>query len=222
MDFPAIAYKTYQQWKNNSSMSAFFFNVVRTLQSIKNPITKTRKFHQIINENIDSIFEDTTVTRSVSCKIGCSGCCHTPVSVSNEEAQLLAHRVKSGVEISLKNLERQAILGNSSAAYYSLSFENRKCVFLSEKGACSVYEDRPAVCRTNFVVGNPKQCDTSDGKEKPVRLLNTTKADMAIIAGFKTATSSGLLPSMLYRELNRSQNQNQSVLLMRKDSFTEK
>jgi len=222
MDFPAIAYRTYQQWKNHASMSTFFYKVLRNLQGIKNPITKTRKFHQIINENIDSIFEDTTVTRSVSCKIGCSGCCHTPVSVTNEEAQLLAHRVNNGLEISTKNLERQALLGNSSASYYSLSFQNRKCVFLSEEGACTVYEDRPAVCRTNFVVGNAKQCDTSDGKEKPVRLLTTTKADIAIIAGYRAASSSGLLPFMLYKELNKTQNSNQSVLVMRKDSFTEK
>lgn len=220
MDFPGIAYKTYQQWKSHPLMSNFFLSVLKKLNLQKNPIERARQFHSLVDDSIENLFENDLVSRSISCKVGCSGCCHTPVSVTSDEAQLLAKRVRDGVSISLTDLERQAATASSSLNFFALSYKNRKCVFLSENGKCSVYEDRPAVCRSNFVIGNPAQCDTSDGKEKPVRLLQTTKADLVIVAGYKSCGKAGLLPKMLHEALNK-ESQNSPLLLVRKDTFTE-
>lgn len=86
--------------------------------------------------------------------------------------------------------------GNDDQAFLDLSYENRKCIFLNDEGACQVYEDRPSVCRTNAVLGRPDQCDTSDTVQ-PTRLVKTSNADMAIYAAYLTSREAGSLPYLV-------------------------
>ena len=46
-------------------------------------------------------------------------------------------------------------------------------------------------------------CETKDGKEKQIRLLNTEKADIAIIASFEASGEAGTLPSMLWKAMKK-------------------
>lgn len=96
----------------------------------------------------------------------------------------------------------QANVENDAKKWFEIPYELRGCVFLDEKGACSIYEDRPSVCRTNNVLSSPKLCETKDGKEKAIRLLNTEKADMAMIAGYEASGEAGTLPTMLWKALH--------------------
>jgi hypothetical protein len=73
-------------------------------------------------------------------------------------------------------------------------------VFLDEAGSCRVYEDRPAVCRTNAVLGSADQCDTCAGV-KPTRLIFTHKADMGIYGAYLSLKESGTLPRLLAEAL---------------------
>jgi len=109
--------------------------------------------------------------------------------------------VEQGHKINLNLLEVQASVGTSATQWYQIPYENRRCVFLDEKNSCSIYEDRPAVCRTNQVLGPSSDCETKDGIEKPLRLVKTEEADMVVVAAFHIAGGSGSLPQMLYRAL---------------------
>jgi Fe-S-cluster containining protein len=130
------------------------------------------------------------------------------VSVNKDEAKLLAHRViEDNIELDLKKLYIQGNVENSAKQWFKLPYELRGCVFLNKNGECRIYDDRPSVCRTNNVLSDPRMCDTSDGVEKPIRLLNTDKADLAIIASYQQAGEAGTLPYMLWKELdNRGEN----------------
>ncbi|MCM2351858.1 MAG: YkgJ family cysteine cluster protein [Bacteriovoracaceae bacterium] len=90
---------------------------------------------------------------------------------------------------------------NDSDAFFKIQYEDRKCIFLGDDGACTVYEDRPSVCRTNAVIGDASQCDTSVSVQ-PVRLIKTPKSDVAIYAFFENAEASGTLPYMVGKALN--------------------
>lgn len=117
---------------------------------------------------------------------------------------MLADRViNDQIGIDLRKLYIQGDVENNARGWFDLPYEMRRCVFLDEEGMCKVYEDRPSVCRTNNAFNDPVDCDTSDGVEKPLRLLNTDKADIAMIASYEVAGEGGTLPLLLWKALEQ-------------------
>jgi uncharacterized protein len=137
----------------------------------------------------------------ISCKKKCSACCHTEVSATSDEAELLYSKIKKGLPISLERLKNQ----NLSGAWYQKSFESRACIFLDAEQTCIVYEDRPAVCRVNFVTSPPSTCDTQDGTVKPQRLVMIEKAHLLMAAVFFHSKKSGTLSQLIYDEHKKDQ-----------------
>ncbi len=201
MNVPAIAKSTFELLKNQSEFSSITRTVVASLKKIKNNFEKARFLHNIVDEYNKEVFSHSLLKEFVPCKAGCSACCHTQVSVTKEEAELLIHHIDNGLDINYERLSKQSEAGNISEDYYKLSYKDRACVFLDEKGACKVYKDRPAVCRTNAVVGAASQCDTSQSGPLPLRLVKTPKADMAIVGAYSLTEDSGALPYMLAKLL---------------------
>lgn len=168
-----------------------------------NPISRANLIHKNVDKFNNEVLKDPIVQKHLSCKKGCTACCHSQVSVTQEETSLLAELIKEGIEVDLNRLFIQKSAGNSAKDWFQLAFNDRKCVFLNDSGECKIYENRPAVCRTNFVISDPTLCDTSDGVEKPIRLLNTFKSDMVIYAAFSETPKAGALPLMLWEELEK-------------------
>jgi len=102
------------------------------------------------------------VAAQVSCRKGCGHCCHMWVGATREEGALLAAQVRSGaVVIDRQRLARQAQAADP-AAYFALSREEARCVFLDDEGACAVHRDRPSICRLVLVASDPELCRTAD------------------------------------------------------------
>ncbi len=196
MNVPAIAKKTYEELKNHVEFQGIVEFIVQHLMKIPHAYRRARFIHQVVDEYNQEVFGHPLVQQFSPCKMGCSACCHTQVSVTEDEAQLLVHRIDGGVEIDRERLARQMSAQDSSEAFYKLSFEDRKCIFLGENGACRVYEDRPSVCRSNTVIGEADQCDTSTSV-KPTRLIKTPKADLVVYASYLHSESGGVLPHMV-------------------------
>lgn len=200
MNVPAIAQKTFIELKNKAPAMDLIHFVLKKLNKNHLPEKRARYVHRLVDELNEYIFTNPKVKELSPCKSGCSACCHTQVSVTADEAELLAIRVNEGVEINRDRLAIQMAAQNSTPAWTALTYEERKCVFLDKDQRCSVYEDRPSVCRTNAVIGEASQCDTSEGV-KPTRLVKTPEADLAIYASFLNASSGGTLPYMLAKAL---------------------
>ncbi len=200
MNVPAIAQKTFDLLKNETLALEIIQLVLKKLNKMHEPIKRARFIHRLVDEASAQSFSSSTVKELSPCKKGCSACCHTQVSVTQDEAHLLAQKVSEGVEIDLQRLLSQASAKNTATDYYAMSFEQRKCVFLDEEGACSVYADRPSVCRTNVVLGSADQCDTKDSI-KPTRLVKTQEADLVIYASYLNSENSGTLSYMLAKAL---------------------
>ncbi|MCO4756268.1 MAG: YkgJ family cysteine cluster protein [Bacteriovoracaceae bacterium] len=212
--FPAIAYKTYEKLKDEKSFKKLFKQTKKKLRLLSSSILRAELTHKLIDLEVKKLFDDPVVKENVSCKKSCSACCHTQVSVTKDEAELLATKVIDGSKVDLHRLRHLAEAGNESSLFYMSSYEQRACPFLSDEGNCEVYEDRPSVCRTNHVVSEPSLCETKQGVENPVRLLNTFKADMIIMAAFKTSQENGSLPFMLWKALKRrSKSTNDQVVI---------
>lgn len=212
MNVPAIAKSTFEALRNQPEFLAITHSVVNHLNKIKSKIEKARFVHNMVDEYNNKVFSHPLLKEFVPCKSGCSGCCHTQVSVTAEEAELLLVNMEEGVKIDIDKLFLQAEAGTNPAEFYQLPYSKRGCVFLSEEGNCRVYKDRPSVCRTNAVVGEASQCDTSKGEQGPLRLVKTQEADMVIVGAFYAAEDSGTLPSMLAKLLKERKKQKKSGL----------
>ena len=99
----------------------------------------------------------------VSCRRGCNHCCHNlTMATLAEGAAVAVHLIEKGVlEKHRPQLDATAKLCDSVGTGDSASFKylatKTPCAFL-ENGECSIYELRPAVCRTYFVASDPEQC----------------------------------------------------------------
>jgi Fe-S-cluster containining protein len=89
----------------------------------------------------------------ITCKKGCSHCCHKLVYVTPDEGMLLARKLLTleNGELSQKtldNLEFQASYEpHQQLDYWMLDEKKSKCVFLAADQSCRVYSNRPANCR---------------------------------------------------------------------------
>lgn len=196
MNVPAIAKKSFDELKAMPEFMHIVQTVLNKLQKISSHIKRTKLVHQLIDEYNTDVFSNPVVKELSPCKMGCSFCCHTQVSVTEDEAIVLASRIQDGLQIDRERLNRQMFAGNDPQAFFRLNHLDRRCVFLDDNGACLVYKDRPSVCRTNAVIGDPEQCDTSKSVQS-TRLVMTKKADMVIYASFLFARKSGSLPNMV-------------------------
>lgn len=201
MNVPAIAKRTFEELRNKSEFISIVHDVVKELQQLSNPISRAKFIHNLIEALNRDVFSNPLVQQLSPCKMGCSACCHTQVSVTEDEAILMAQLVRDGIGIDLNQLELQAQAQNDSDTFYQIPFPKRACVFLDENGACRIYENRPSVCRTNAVLGDNDQCDTRT-EIKPTRLVKTSQSDLVIYASFLGAKDSGTLPYMLTKAIS--------------------
>lgn len=144
----------------------------------------------------------------ISCKKSCSACCYTEVSVTSDEAKLLYEKIKRGLPVALDRLDEQ----NRPGEWYKKSYEKRACVFLDDEQSCLVYEDRPSVCRVNFVTSPPSSCETQDGITKPQRLVMIEAAHLLMAAVFLQSEKSGTLSQLVYEEHKREQHVNLKLI----------
>lgn len=177
--------------------------VLRALRAEKSPIERARFVHSLVDDFNKDILAHPLIEQLSPCKKGCAACCHTEVSVTPDEAELLALRVENGIKIDLQKLHIQKTAIENGKSYYTVPYELRGCVFLGEDNQCRVYDDRPSVCRTNVVLGEASQCSTKDGTMQSQRLLKTENADMAIMGHFmQKPEDNNVLPFLLWEKLN--------------------
>lgn len=199
---PAVAARTFKTLGHLKEYSRIYREVKKKLKRLVDPIERVEYLYGKVEEYNNEVFADPVVSQFIQCKKGCSMCCHTQVSVSNDEAVLLADLIKNGQKIDWQRLHKQKEAGNSNSKYYQLSYQDRACVFLDDEGACSIYENRPMVCRTNNVVSDPKNCDTRVVEKPTISLINTYKSDIVVYAGFEKA-SGGVMASVLWESLEQ-------------------
>src|SRR6476660_10510323 len=107
MNVPAIAQKTFAELKNRVEAMELVQFVLKKLNKNHDPVKRARYVHRLVDELNDYIFNDPHVKSLSPCTSGCSACCHTQVSVTRDEADLLASRVEGGSHIDMNKLHVQ-------------------------------------------------------------------------------------------------------------------
>lgn len=115
-------------------------------------------------ENIPKVTQD----KQISCKKGCSYCCHIQVSMSEREGDVIMdYMSKKNMEFSdeeKERIEEQSKFTEEQALEYMLS-PHRKCVFLKDN-LCSIYTVRPFSCRNYYVFSEPELCNTDNTEDR--------------------------------------------------------
>ena len=136
---------------------------------------------------------------AIRCHKGCSHCCHGPVDIWPQEAQLLVEAARAaGVAIDRGRLERQS--RQSVDTWRQQPAADRACVFLGENGACTVYESRPNACRKLLVTSHPTLCDQEKHPPEAVERWFSWEAEIMESAA-QEVLGSALLPKLLIERL---------------------
>ena len=92
-----------------------------------------------------------------------AACCYLVIEVTDQDLIRLGITDEDEVELDMrglmKRLKKEGIItrGNISKRKFTLSQRKRGgCSFLNDKNKCSVYEDRPEVCRKHPVELSPR------------------------------------------------------------------
>lgn len=111
-----------------------------------------------------------------ACRNGCSHCCNISAIITQTEANALT--AASGRKA--KQLKSPPPSEEAIMKYFRVP-----CPFL-EKGRCSVYEDRPLVCRLQFnIADTPYFCDTAiEPKDSIVTMLNVHQLEHGYMMAF--------------------------------------
>jgi len=129
-------------------------------------IERGRALHEMMDKELKA-----AAPLPISCREGCSGCCHYEVEVTQDEAAILKKLVRDGFPIDRDRLEKQASRERMSTEWGRFWSPTNRCVFLGENGGCGIYEDRPAICRKHLVTSPANACTTRGGAVAPVQVL---------------------------------------------------
>ncbi len=143
--------------------------------------------------------------RKWACQSGCNSCCYLMVAVSAVEVLRLVARIPEllgaeGTKSLISNLERRLIRSRPLSTE-ALVETPMPCALLSEDGSCSVYAERPVICR-GYYSFNRYACDDEDVPVVPTDNRVLMMAD-GTRAGLRLACGDAGLGSRAY-ELNEA------------------
>jgi Fe-S-cluster containining protein len=138
----------------------------------------------------------TNSSRPISCKAGCSACCHQKVDLGAYESSLIeAYLKEHRIVVDAERLRTQTeALKGGVGSFEKLPFDDRRCVFLSADQICSIYSVRPLMCRRHFVKSDPALCRS----EEFFRLEMDVNSDTdAYLSAYVTRHATKSLPEFL-------------------------
>lgn len=131
-----------------------FFSKIKS----SSPRDKFKKIQELIDLRMSAARQPNSPP--ISCRISCAQCCSLPVDACSEEVDVILSMnvALDSVQTSRLRLQRQAGADN----WQSLSATDKKCIFLNSYDNCSIYADRPLMCRKMRVTSDPQYCGSSD------------------------------------------------------------
>jgi Fe-S-cluster containining protein len=190
---------------SESRFSALIVDIKAAFEQFSRLLAKTNpgvERAKVLHRQMDEILQGAS-TLAVTCRKGCGGCCHYEVEVTEDEGALLAEEVLQGFQLDVERLGAQARRERKSPEWSQFWKAENRCVFLSEEGACQVYESRPSICRKHQVVSPKEACTTPGEQVSPVSVpMSEVLLSAALsIEGASTASLSKMLVKSLSSSL---------------------
>lgn len=140
----------------------------------------------------------------VSCRSGCSGCCHQRVEINSDEADLMASLVRNGTKIDMEKLERQGTRDFDDLEWWRQPAKEKACLFLGEDNKCRIYNNRPMACRKYFTFTPPEKCsEVSATGSITVGVYTIPDAEIVASAVMSTVRGEGTIPNLLWERFKK-------------------
>jgi Fe-S-cluster containining protein len=149
----------------------------KKIPAIANTVTESNRFKNkkefLIKTNesfasrLDKDFDDLNSRAieggyKIPCKVGCSACCYQIVTINITDAVRIANRIISMNDDEIDKIKKAAEKStkiNRRIKYDSQRWaEQVPCSFLVNN-LCSIYDDRPVVCRATNTIEEEGYCD---------------------------------------------------------------
>lgn len=114
--------------------------------------------------------------RSSCAGTGCNACCHSVLLGPKAEYEYIVKKaMEKGVTPDLELAKKAALSRDRMGA--DVKWADKKCPLLID-GQCSIYEDRPLICRYHNSSEDPSKCEkiTIDGYEDFTIFINELKS----------------------------------------------
>ena len=137
-------------------------------------------------QSLDNVIDRTKMFEKATCNSSCSFCCHDSIFVSHSEAEYIKQVVKSkGI---VPNADRIALQKENNT---HLKWEFKACPLLLDADAagerkCSIYEDRPLICRAHNSTEDPKFCNKEEFPDRTIKELKNVLVDGILMASIVT------------------------------------
>ena len=146
-----------------------------------------QRMQKLIDNNPDP------TVKQISCRRGCSFCCHMNVDITEDEGHYLIHYCQThGIEIDEEYLVKQLPLKMET----HMMSPHSACVFL-KSGECSVYEARPHACRKYFALFDPILCSSESLSAQQGFLFNR-KVELYASALLQASTTGHMAEMLLH------------------------
>lgn len=141
-----------------------FMTARATMLTWKPGANRARRVHA----EIDKLIAASPVPANSVCTRKCNYCCHIQVTCNEDEADLLVEVIKDRkIVIPRAKLEQQSRMSEDD--YMGTDKERSACIFL-KNGECSIYEDRPATCRSYFAAVTTENCRRAYSGEQNINI----------------------------------------------------
>ena len=135
------------------------------------------------------------IPKNSPCKSGCNSCCHLYTEITSDEAALMSKLVEEDSSL-CDSAQIVKQLPVTREQYSMLSKEERRCAFLIN-GKCSIYENRPTICRSYLVTSDPKHCEEVNFQK--IKMHHTMEAETyATAALYIKGNTTGKMANMLF------------------------
>lgn len=150
---------------NNSETVKFFDQKIASYENQLKSMDSDYAYSTAIAK-IQVVLDEVTINKRkpISCKAGCSACCHLKVDIVPFEGEKIQkHIIENSIKYDASLLATQTkALKSGPGAFEQLPFEERRCIFLNPEQKCSIYSVRPLMCRRHFVQSDPSFCKGAD------------------------------------------------------------
>lgn len=142
------------------------------------------EIYLLIRDGLDYIINQSKLFEKASCSKGCSFCCHDKIIVSKMEIEHIKKVVKEKNIVPNQRRLRQQRQNNPN-----IKWEDKACSLLSEpdengQRICTIYDERPLICRTHNSREDPKFCNKSEYPKRGIqegRAIEMDSLQMALI-----------------------------------------
>lgn len=136
-------------------------------------------------QSLDNAIDRTKMFEKATCNSSCSFCCHDSIFVSHSEAEHIKQVVKSKSVV--PNADRIAKQKSGD----EIKWIDKACPLLMDEDAagerkCSIYEDRPLICRAHNSTEDPKFCNKEEFPGRTISELKNVLVDGILMASIVT------------------------------------